>query len=266
MKEKSMIKQKIQILLLTVLSFGTSCSFLKCFWNNDASVWAVIILGASAVFVLFSPIYPKIRKKVLDFSVKTHPLAAVVFTASFVLSFLKYSMVWAQLFSVFVLSLTSLCMAFEKLQTVNKKSFYWLVLLGALGGGCVLLADRISFVYTGLIVLSLLCRPFVSKKTIQDVWKDVAFPLFVLIFSFIVFVSANHNTDFPSVIAESVVMLMIGGLLMASSSALNLTLMSVVMMVFGSYVFSVQNADSVFNRKAKETVSVQQERISERER
>ena len=83
----------------------------------------------------------------------------------------------------------------------------------------------------------------------QDVWKDVAFPLFVLVSAFVLFIAANHNGSFPPVIAESAVMLMIGGLLTIPSSSLRLTLMTIVLMLFGSYVFSAQNANSVFNRK-----------------
>ena len=43
MKDMSMIKQKIQILLLTFLSFGTGASVLRYFWKNDASIWALAI-------------------------------------------------------------------------------------------------------------------------------------------------------------------------------------------------------------------------------
>ena len=166
---------------------------------------------------------------------------------------------WPQLFSVFILTVTGLCSVFEKEKNIGRKQFFVLFFVGAVAGCGIFLLSRIGFVYTGLVVLSLLCHPFGSEKTIHDIWKDIAFPLFVLVVSFIVFIAANHNTDFPSVIAESLVMLMIGGLLMSSSGSLRLTLMTVVMMVFGSYVFSVQNEASVFNRTAKGAVLVRQE-------
>ena len=140
-------------------------------------------------------------------------------------------------------------MAFEKKFFFGVKTFFTLFCLGALSGAGVALSGRSGLIYVCFVVSSLLCRPKMNERTVQDVWKDVAFPLFVLIGSFVSFIAANHGGACPPVVAESVVMLMIGGLLTMPASSLRLTLMTVVMMLFGSYVFSAQNADSVFNRK-----------------
>ena len=153
------------------------------------------------------------------------------------------------MFAVLVLNAVCLCMAFESLKTLSVKSFAGCLCAGAAAGTGCAFSGHVGLVYVGFVLLSLLCRPKTEEKTVQEVWKDVAFPLFVLVGAFVLFAVVNHNGSFPSVIAESVVMLMVGGLLMTPASSLRLTLMTIVLMLFGSYVFSAQNVESVFNRK-----------------
>ncbi|MBR1778254.1 MAG: hypothetical protein IJ752_06700 [Alphaproteobacteria bacterium] len=252
-----MTKQKIQTLFLSALPFGTSVSFWLCFSEKTGNMLSAAILVLGGFLTVVCSFLFKLHRGVLEAAVKMQPLAAVVFTASFILSFLPYSMMWPQLFAVLVLNAVCLSMAFENLNKFSRGLFFSLICIGGLTGiGCALLV-RGSFVYICFIVLSLLFRPEQNRKTAQDVWKDIAFPLFVLVGSFLLFIAANHNAAFPSVIAESVVMLMTGALLMTSSSSLRLTLMTIVMMIFGSYVFSAQNAESVFNRSVRGAVQVQ---------
>ena len=85
-----MTKQKILTLLLMVFPFGTSVSFMRCFIKNDASVWAGGVLAAGIVSVLMADFFPKARKNILETAVKLQPLAAVVVTASVVLSLLPH--------------------------------------------------------------------------------------------------------------------------------------------------------------------------------
>ena len=160
-------------------------------------------------------------------------------------------MMWPQLFSVLVLNTVCICTAFENSDGFSRKTSFGLLCAGALiGTGCGF-SGRTGLLYVCFVVLSLLCGPKNGGRTIQDIWKDVAFPLFVLVGAFIVFITANHGNAFPVIIAQSVAMLMTGGLLMTSSSSLRLTLMTIVMMIFGCYVFSAQNPDSVFNRSGR---------------
>ena len=239
-----MLKQTIRPALAAFLTFGTGVSFLRCFADVHAGVWAAEIVALSA-----AACFAKTRKAVLESAVKLQPLAAVVFTASFLLSFLPCSMMAPQLFAVSVLNAVCLCMAFENPDNLSLKAFAGALCVGgAAGAGCAF-SGHVGLIYILFAVSSLAFRPKTRERTVHDVWKDVAFPLFVLTGAFVLFVAANHNGAFPSVVAESVVMLMTGGLLMTPCSSLRLTLLTVVMMIFGSYVFSAQNAQSVFNRK-----------------
>ncbi|MBR4126730.1 MAG: hypothetical protein IKR09_04050 [Alphaproteobacteria bacterium] len=242
-----MFKQKIRAFLLAFLSFGMSVSFIRHF--GTAELWEKAVLAVEIVLLSAAACSVKARKDVLETAVKLQPLAAVVFTASFILSFLTSSTTGAQLFAVLALNAVCLCMAFENLKTLSRRSFAGLFCMGAAAGTGVAFSAHVGLVYTGFVLFSLLCRPKTQERTVQDVWKDIAFPLFVLLGAFILFIAANHNGSFPSVIAESIVMLMVGGLLMTPCSSLRLTLMTIVLMLFGSYVFSAQNAQSVFNRK-----------------
>ena len=245
------------MLLLMTLPFGTSVSFIRCFVKNNASIWAGFLLLTGIVSVLIAGFFPKVRKNVLEAAVKMQPLAAVVFTASFVLSFLPYSMMWPQLFSVLVLNTVCLSMAFEKISVFKRGLFFGLLCEAALIGLCPIFFRQSGFIYIGFVLLSLSCRPKANDKTVQDIWKDIAFPLFVLVGSFVLFIAANHGEALPAVVAQSFVMLMTGGLLMLPSSSLRLTLMTIVMMIFGSYVFSAQNADSVFNHADQSLVQIE---------
>ena len=239
-----MLRQTIRPALAAFLTFGTGVSFLRCFADAHAGVWAaeIVLITAAACFA-------KARKAVLESAVKLQPLAAVVFTASFLLSFLPCPMTVPQLFAVSVLNAVCLCMAFENPDKLSLKALAGALCAGgAAGAGCAF-SGHVGLVYIGFVLLSFLRRPETRERTVHDVWKDIAFPLFVLTGAFVLFVAANHNGSFPSVVAESVVMLMTGGLLMTPCSSLRLTLLTVVMMIFGSYVFSAQNAQSVFNRK-----------------
>ena len=244
-----MIKQKFLTFLLALLPFGTSVSFIRYFTGAQSDIRILAILAAGMISGLLLFFFPKAQKKVLETAVKFQPLAAVVFTASFVLSFLPYSMSRIQLVSVCILNMVCLSMAFEKQSLFKNATFSALFYAGALSGVGIAFLGRSGLVYICFVVLSLLCRPKTGERTVREIWLDIAFPLFVLIGSFILFIAANHGGACPSVVSESIVMLMIGGLLTTPSSSLRLTLMTVVLMIFGSYVFSTQNAESVFNRK-----------------
>ena len=256
-RKKRMIKQKILTLFWSFLPFGTGMTFWLGFGKKTTGFLSGTIIALHLLAILICGFFPKIRKDILEKAIKLQPLAAVVFTASFVLSFLPYSMMWLQLFAVLVLNTVCLCMAFENLETFGLKMFFGFLGAGALIGMGIGLSGRTGLLYLCFVMLSLLCRPKGAERTAQDIWKDVAFPLFVLVGAFVLFIAANHGGAFPELIAQSAVMLMTGGLLMTSASSLRLTLMTIVMMVFGSYVFSTQNPDSVFNRSGKPLTQIE---------
>ena len=246
-----MTRQKIHTVFLPFLMFGTNVSFFRCFLKNGGNLPASFLLAAGIVSIVLSCFFPKARKAVSETGVKLQPLAAVVFTASFILSFLPYSTVWGNLFAISVLNAVCCTMVAGNSNGLRRGTFAGLFCLGAIAGTGIACLNRIGLIYVCFVVSSFLCRPKQEKRSAQDVWKDVAFPLFVLIGSFLLFIIANRSGTFPSVIAESIVMLMTGCLLILPSSSVRLTLMTIVMMIFGSYVFSIQNQASVFNRTGK---------------
>ena len=251
------MKRSILLFLQTAIPFGLGVSFIRCFTRNGTHTSAQVLLITGIVLILLSCPFSKVRKNVMDRFVKLQPLAAVVFAASIILSFMSYQKVWLQLFVTLVLNAVCLFTVFEKKNLFERKTFFLLTSFGALAGMGTAFAGRAVFLYVLFALSALLCRPGTNGKTAQDIWKDIAFPLFVLICSFVWFVSANHGGSVSAIIAQSVVMLMTGGLLMTSRSALRLTLMTIVMIVFGSYVFSAQNTNSVFNRPSRTSVRIQ---------
>lgn len=251
-----MIKQKVALFLQSAFPFGLSVSFARCFIRPEQTS-ALILLIAGLFLILLATPFPKIRKRFMERCVRLQPLAAVVFAASIILAFVPYPKVWPMLFVTLILDAVCLCMVFEAADRFDKKAFLVLTSAGSLAGMVSAFAGRAVFLYMLFVLLSLSSRPEPQPKTAQDVWKDIAFPLFVLIGSFIVFIAANHGGAFSLVAAQSIVMLMTGGLLMTSSSALRLTLMTVVMIIFGSYVFSAGNSESVFNRSARGGVRIE---------
>lgn len=256
-KEK-MITRKIQTFFLTAIPFGTSVSFFYAFSKQEDL--SVSLMPVFAVFlVCLGAFFPKIHKDLLTASLKAQPLAAVIFTSSFILSFLSDLMILIQLFAVLILNTVCVCMAYERKKEFKKKSFFGICFLSAAVFGslsAVCLPSSVS--YLPFVLASLACRPFKEGRTPQDLWKDIAFPLFVLVCSFLLFVAASHAENFSFQIGQYIVMIMVGGLLIsAGTSGMRLMLMSAVLIVFGCYVFSAQNPQSLFNGSGRGQVKIQ---------
>lgn len=247
------MKQKIQALLFSAVPFGAAASFFACFSKKSAGIPPFILIFPIVCLCVLAvcAVRPKLNREILQSALKFQAAAAVIFTAVFILSFLPQPLVLLHLFSVVVLGAAALCSAFElKKDIPGRKKFSVLLGAGAVLGVCVGVFARPCLAYPVLMILSLACRPENPARTAQDKWGDIAFPLSVLIFSFAVFINASHATAFSQIIAEAAVMLMAGGLITASaSSPVRMTLMTAVMVLFGCYVFSAQNTDSVFNVK-----------------
>lgn len=252
MKEIIMIKQKIQTFLLIFIPFGLSGSFTACFFEKQQ--WpAFAVLAAGLAGAAVCACFSEIRKTVFEAVLKVQPLAAVVFAASFILSFQPCRMLPAQLFAVLILNAVCVCAAFERQKSFNNKiSFALAVFTAAAAGGALAFALSSRAVYTGFVLAALCCRPASPDRTPQDIWQDIAFPMFVLVCSFLLFIAASHLDGFAVSTAEAAVMVMTGALLISSrESGLRLMLMTAVVIVFGSYVFSARNSDSVFNRTGR---------------
>lgn len=252
MKEIIMIKQKIQTFLLIFIAFGLSGSFTACFFEKQQ--WpAVAVLAAGLAGAAVCACFSAVRKNILESVLKIQPLAAVVFAASFILSFQPCQMLPAQLFAVLILNTVCICAAFERQKSFNKNiSFAFVVLTAAAVGATPAFVMPSRALYTGFVLAALCCRPSSPDRTPQDIWQDIAFPMFVLVCSFLLFIAASHLDGFSVPVAESAVMVMTGALLISSrESGLRLMLMTAVVIVFGSYVFSARNSDSVFNRTGR---------------
>lgn len=257
-----MIKQKIQALLFSAVAFGTAASFFTCFFKKSAGVPPFVLIFPFVCLCLLAvcAVRPKLNREILQTALKFQAAAAVIFTAVFILSFLPQPLVLLHLFSVVVFGAAALCSAFElKKEIPGREKFPVMPAAGAVLGVCAGIFIRPCLAYPVFMILSLMCRPADPARSVQQKWGDIAFPLSVLIFSFAVFLNASHASAFSQLIAEAAVMLMAGGLITAAaSSPVRMTLMTAVMALFGSYVFSAQNADSVFNVKRPAEIRIEQ--------
>lgn len=244
--------QKIQAFFLMFIPFGLSVSFSVCFFEKQQwLLFAVLTAGLAGAVVCAG--FSKIRRNILEPALKAQPLAAVVFAASYILSFQPCQMLPAQLFAVLILNTACICAAFERRNGFRTNaSFYFAVSAAAAAGGTAAFVMPSRLVYAGFVLAALCCRPAAAGRTPQDIWQDIAFPMFVLVCSFLLFIAASHWDGFSVSLAESAVMVMTGALLISSrESGVRLMLMTAVIIVFGSYVFSARNSDSVFNRTGK---------------
>ena len=244
------MKLKSEIIFFMFVSSGLTVSFFHCFGTKARLIPPVLLLIAFITTVVVSFFSPDWRKKMFDFSLKMQPLAAVVFCVAFILSFSKVPMVLPMLFVTLVLNTMCLCRCFENKTRLSTSAFYSCCLAGAVLGGtfsCFIPATS-GFIF--FVLAGLLCRPCERNRTFEEIWKDIALPLFVLLCSFALFLTTKHSENFPDIIAESIVMVMIGIFLMPSKvSGLRLMLLTVVLMIFGSYVFSLKNPASVFHQQ-----------------
>ncbi len=210
-------------------------------------------LGGDLIGVLICVFFSKFRKNILETMLNVQPLAAVIFAASFILSFQPCRMMVPQLLTVVILCMICICLAFERQKNFTKTlSFVSVLFVAATIGGIFAFVMPSVSVYVCFVLAALCCRPFETGRTPHDLWQDVAFPMFVLICSFLSFIAASHLDGFSVSIAESAVMVMIGALLIsARESGVRLMLMTAVIVVFGCYVFSAKNPASIFNQTGR---------------
>ncbi len=248
-----MIKQKRNAFFLAFIPFGLTTSFVL---NFSCPIQEGILIALFVLFFLMG-FSPKLNKKALQAALKLKTFGLMLFLFAFVLSFVCVSMINAFLFSSLVFNTLCLAELFEiKKEIKEKKIFCFFLILGAVLG----IALSCLFPFSlGIILFSLsalLVGEDMKKASIEELWIDVALPVFVLIFSFVTFMISNHEDGFPLLIAECVVMVMIGALpMVCARSNLRLMLMAVVLMLFGSYVFSTQNPTSFFNMSAPFSLS-----------
>ncbi len=248
-ERNKMIKQKIQTFFSVFIAFGLNASFAVTFLKEEKV--GFIILAAGLIAGIICLFVSRIRKTVSETALKIQPLAAVVFAASFILSFQPGQMMPAQLFAVLVLTVVCLCQGGEGRKIFKNNMSFVLTVCGAGAfGGAVAFLPYSLLIYPGFVLAALCCRPAQPGRTAQEIWNDIAFPVFMLICSFLVFISASHMDGFSVSLAESAVMVMAGALPVSSrGSGVRLMLMTAVVVVFGCYVFSARNTDSVFSQK-----------------
>ena len=253
-----MIKQKFQTFLLTCIPFGLSVSFSTCFLKKENWIDLLLLFVAMIAIIICADL-PKVRKKMLPLALNMQPLAAVLFASSVILSFFPCRMAEIQLIIAVILNAVCLCLVFERQNFFHKKiSFVCVVLAAALSGGITVFLAPFRLISLVFVLAALLCRPASENITAQDIWKDLAFPVFVLVGAFLVFISASHMDAFSLPVAQAAVMVMTGALLISCrGSGLRLMLMTLVMIVFGSYVFSVRSPDSFFYKTTRVPVKIE---------
>ena len=217
--------------------FGQNASFFEYF--GDAAITA--IAGAAAVLSGVAVSASKTKRFAERLVWRLQPAAAVVFAAIYMLTFLPCSVMLPALFSTVVLN-ACVMTAFVESKGAGVR-FWAAVCVCAVAGGTVGSFAPIGCGFVGFSLLSLLFRPRASEPTAQELWYDIAFPLFVLLCSFVSFMIAGHARDFHPVVAQVAALVMAGALpVCAKSSGVRLALMTLVVIVFGSYVFSVEDA------------------------
>lgn len=239
-----MLKQKLKAAFFTAIPFGIAASLTECFFGDNPVGFLKYMPFLLCVFA-FGLAFSKLNKKTAVFMLKFKSLAAGLFTAAFILSYLPQSLLFVHFFVIFVLA--GICASF--VADIKCPCLYLWSGAGLVAGTALGMTTSPCNIYPMLVLLALFYGPTQSKKSIQDIWNDIAIPLFVFVLSFGFFILTNYSGSFSQAVAEAAVMLMIGVFLISNvnASALRLTLMTIVLMIFGSYVYSIHNASSIFS-------------------
>lgn len=235
---KKMTIRQFRALAAAFVPSGLTAAFYAGFGEGEKNAFAVLLAAAAlSVAALLSK---KTRRFAERLAWRLQPAAAVVFAAICMLTFLPCSVTAPALFSVAVLNLAAIA-DFVENRGAGVRFHAAAVVCAASGAAAGLLAPAGAGL-TAFALSALLFRPRAGEPTAQELWYDVAFPLFVLLCSFVSFMIAGHARDFHPVVAQVAALVMAGALpVCAKSSGVRLALMTAVVIVFGTYVFSAED-------------------------
>lgn len=227
----------MRVFFNALAAVGVTVSFLRGSADAGALTAVLILCWAVTVFCAASV---KTRKTFAAQVSTVQPWAAAVFAAAYMTScpFAPFL-----LFCAVVTGAVCTANVFDGRKKAEK------VFPFAAGAGAVAGTAAAFFVpYPVFFLLGLLCRPAQEGRTTMDGWIDVALPLFVLTGAFLCLGVAGHSGGFSVRAAETAALVMAGAFpVAAGKSGVRLMLTTAAVVLFGCYVFSAENPQSVFN-------------------
>ena len=227
----------MRVFFNALAAVGATASFPRDFPDAGAGAAVLILCWAGAVFCAASA---KTRKTFSTLAAAVQPWAAAVFAAAYMTSCPFASF---RLFCTVAVGAVCVANVFENRKKAER-AFWFAAGFGAAAG----VAAAFFVPYPAFILAGLLCRPAQEGRTAMDGWIDVALPLFVLTGAFLCLGVAGHSGNFSVRAAESAALVMAGAFpVAAGKSGVRLMLTTAVVVLFGCYVFSAENPQSVFN-------------------
>ena len=249
------------------LFYWTALAFAPCSLMMGVTTYVTTDVSPTPLFwiiplalYLFSYVlaFSPWNRRVLDLVLKMQPAAAVLFIIMFLLSFMPQRLIVPHLFVFYVMSQTCLGLLSESRPEPGRLTvFYFCTAIGGALAGVFngLVAPLIFsdyFEYAVVFLFALLLRPgsVFKGRSMQDIWRDFAYPLFVFFLSFALFAVAHSSDDFEQELAELLVLAMVGAFMTATRAyPLRYALMGAALVFFGSYVFAPRNPHSFFNAR-----------------
>lgn len=238
MKVSNMTGTGMRVFFNALAAVGVAVSFLRDFSEAKAASAVLILCWAGAAVLCAVP--AKTRKNFSAQVSAVQPWAAAVFAAAYMTS-CPFVSFW--LFCTVAVNAACTANVFENGKKAAK-AFWFAAGVGAAAG----VAAAFFVPYPVFVLAGLLCRPAQEGRTAIDGWIDIALPLFILTGAFLCLGVAGHSGNFSVRAAESAALVMAGAFpVAAGKSGVRLMLTTAAVVLFGCYVFSAENPQSVFN-------------------
>lgn len=227
--------------------------------SMDVSPTPLFWIAPLAIYLMtYILAFSRFNKNILSVVLSLQSMAVILFLSLYVLSFVSDRLVIVHLVIFFIMA--QVChstLAENKPAASQLTLFYLMVAVGGALGGIFngLLAPVIFndyYEYIVVFILALLLRPgkIISGRSMQEIWRDFAYPLAVFFLAFGLYAMAYKAGTFNKTYEEVAVFLLIGGLLPPIKNyPVRYAMMAIVLVFFGSYVFAPKNIHSVFRSK-----------------
>ncbi len=169
---------------------------------------------------------------------KVAPTAAIAFLIGALLKYPLSQSLFLNLFAYAIIAFRALCVLPETpMARARPLTFVFIIALcAALSYGLSTTVKPVLLYETSLCA-ALFCRRGTVKETASDVWKDIAFPAAVVLFSVGLSVVARKTGAYNGQIAHMCVAVAVGAFISQSAkSPLRLALMTAAMIVVAKYV------------------------------
>lgn len=252
---------------LSRLLYWTALAFVPCSLMMGVTAYVTMDVSPAPLFwiiplalYLFSYVlaFSPWNRRVLGIALKMQPAAVILFIIMFLLSFMPQRLIVPHLFVFYIMSQTCLGFLSESRPEPGRLTVFYFCLAagGALAGvfngviAPLIFSDYFEYAVVFLCALLLQPGPVFKGRSMQDIWRDFAYPLFVFFLSFALFAAAHSSADFEQQTAELLLLAMIGAFMTAARAyPLRYALMGAALVFFGSYVFAPRNPQSFFNAR-----------------